>query len=134
MTEVASFSHNRLFGTYRYSPVWYFIAGISLILTIYGSAYVLWIFHTYYLHVDSFARTVFYVMVIDIILIANPLFVFMGIRIRWWWSMPLAILSLFLTLGSFVTSYDILILASVVNISLSIPRKKRIQVISPEPQ
>lgn len=121
-------------GSYSYSPVWYFIAGISIILVIYGSAYVLWVFHTYYLNVDNFAGIVRYVALIDAILLADPILVFLRIKIGWWWSMPLAIVALFLTFGTFVTSFDILALASLVNILLSVPRTERIHVNIPNAQ
>ena len=124
MTENAVAGRQRIVGSYSYDPVWYTLAVISLLLMAYGTYHVLLVFHTYYLNIDPFQNTLAYVASIDALLIVNPIMIFSRIRIGAW-SLPVAVFTLLYVLSSFATDYDILILASIVNLSISFPRSKR---------
>ena len=91
-----------------------------MLLASYGTYVILWVFHTYYLLVDSFRRVVLYVASIYAIVLINPALEFAGVRIRSR-SGSIVVVALIYMLRPFFTAFDFLFLASLVNIHPSFP-------------
>ncbi len=108
---------------YPYHPAWYFAAAANLSVIVWGSAYAALYEYTFYRNIDPFAGTLIYILLIDVMLLVNPAFIFAGKRIGFW-SLAVALFAAFFTFGSFVTNFDILMVASLINIILSVPQSK----------
>ena len=66
-------------------------------------------------------------------LLVNPVLIFLGIRIGYW-SIPLALFASFYAFASFVTDFDVLLIATLVNILLSIPKRNMRESLNGNPK
>ena len=114
--------HKYSIGVYNYHFMWYIVTAFYLVLMAYGSSYALWYEHTYYLHVNPFVNTVIYVATMDALLLVNPVLIFLGIRIGYW-AIPLSLFVSLYLFASFSTDFDVLLIASWINILLSVPKR-----------